>query len=79
MTAMILAAMVAISIPDDFDPDLNLRYKQREDGRLHMSRESAGFAVRLVAQGEPEGIALAVKILDAVLELEDHFEAEQVL
>ena len=67
MMAMILAAAVALTLPADFDKAANMRFKERAEGRLHMSRESASLATRLVANGTQEDIELAVKIFDAVI------------
>lgn len=65
--AMVVAAVVALTLPEDFNASMNMRFKAREDGRIHMSRESAYLAAELVANGTPEDIELAVKVLDAVI------------
>lgn len=54
-------------IPDTFNPDLNLVLGDSGRGMRHSVRHSAGFARELVAHGAPEDIALAVKVLDAVI------------
>ena len=67
LLALITTAAFALTLPSDFDADMNMRYKERPDGRLHMARESSYLARDLVAGGSPEEIALAVKVLDAVI------------
>ena len=77
MMAMILVAAIALTLPADFDKAANLRFKERADGRLHMSSESAGFATNLVANGTPEDIELAVKIFDAVIACQETREGNR--
>jgi len=67
MVTMIVAAVVALALPEDFDASMNMRFKDSDDGRIHISRESAYFASELVENGTSEDIDLAVKVLDAVI------------
>ena len=60
MMSAVLAATLAIALPDNFNPDLNMRFKVRSGQELHASRDAAGHAKRLVENGTPEDITLAV-------------------
>ncbi len=71
MMSAVLAATLAIALPDNFNPDLNMRFKVRSGQELHASRDAAGHAKRLVENGTPEDITLAVKVLDAVFSCQE--------
>jgi len=60
-------ATTPLPLPGDFDPAVNMRVKVTETGSFHASRAAASFASGLVANGAPEDLALAEKVLDAVL------------
>lgn len=53
----------ALPLPHDFDTDLNMI----DDEGQHAPRDAAAFAEKLLANGAPEDVALAVKVLDATL------------
>lgn len=71
MLATVLAATIALTIPSDFDPELNMRYKIRGEKRIHEVKDAANHARRLVENGAPDDIALAVKVLDAVFKSQE--------
>jgi len=71
MLATLLVATVALTLPEDFNPELNMRGRVRSGERTHQSREAAGLAKQLVANGTPEDIELAVKVLEAVFSCQD--------
>jgi len=71
MLATVLAATIALTIPSDFDPELNMRYKIRGEKRIHEVKDAANHARRLVENGAPDDIALAVKVLDAVFKCQE--------
>lgn len=56
-----------LALPENFDPQVNLISQVTENGTFHESRRGAGLAYRLVANGAPEDLALAEKVLDSVL------------
>ncbi len=64
--ATVVAAVLALTLPDHFDPSTNMLFKKSDKGHLHASRDAAGFAAKLLANGTPEDIALAEKVLNAV-------------
>ena len=66
MLVTVLAATIALTLPSDFDPDMNMRYKVRGGERIHEVKDAANLARRLVENGAPDDITLAVKVLDAV-------------
>lgn len=70
MTAIIVAisAILALSLPDNFDPDAKML--TNESG-LHSVRDTIKCAARLVEQGEPEDLELAGKMIGAVLECQE--------
>jgi len=72
MMPIVVAALVALTLPDNFDPEVNLiQDRVREGKAMHQSRQSAGFVKNLLANGTPEDIALAVKVLDAIISCQD--------
>ena len=76
MLATVLAATIALAIPSDFDPELNMRYKIRGEKRIHEVKDAANHARRLVENGAPDDIALAVKVLDAVFKCQELDEGD---
>lgn len=67
MLTTLVATIVALALPPDFDPGANLLYRDVDSGRVHPITPSAGFAARLVASGTPEDITRVIPIIDAVL------------
>ena len=60
-------AVEPIPLPENFDPEVNLLGGQWHGRSYHSVRDSARLAEELVANGAPEDIAVAERILDAVL------------
>lgn len=56
-----------MTLPENYNPDTHLLAKTTENGQFHESRGGAGFARRLLANGHPDDIALAHKVLEATL------------
>ncbi len=60
-------AVTSLAMPDNFNPETYMLSKTTEYGTFHESRKAAGFAQALVANGTPEDLVLAEKVLDATL------------
>lgn len=64
-------AMISVAtnpkLPDNFDPKVNMVVSGEEEGMKHSTRGSAELAGRLIEDGSPEAVVLALKVLDAVL------------
>jgi len=58
---------IRISLPENFNPETLMLAKITENGVFHESRQGASFTARLVANGAPEDLELAHKVLDVVL------------
>jgi hypothetical protein len=71
MLATVLAATVALSLPSNFDPDLSMPYRIRGEKRIHEVKDAANLAGRLVENGTPDDVAVAVKVLDAVFRCQE--------
>lgn len=56
-----------LPLPSDYNPQTNLLKKSTEFGDFHESRRGARLAADLVANGTPQDLLLAQKVLDAVL------------
>ena len=56
-----------MTLPDNYNPETHLLCKTTENGTFHESRGGAGFAKRLLANGHPDDVALAHKVLEATL------------
>lgn len=56
-----------LPLPPDYNPATHMLAHSVETGTYHESRKAARFAGELVANGAPEDLALAEKVLDAVL------------
>ena len=69
LTLLTAATLVGTpyALPDEFNPSVNMLGRSRGAVSYHSVRDSAALAEALVANGTPEDIALAEKILDAVL------------
>lgn len=65
--ATVVAAVVALALPQNFNPETNMVFQEKENGRMHPTRDAASFASRLLANGAPEDIALAEKVLTALM------------
>ncbi len=63
-----------LPLPPDFDPESYLIAKVTENGVFHESRKGAALAEDLVANGAPEDLALAEKVLDVVLSCQETHE-----
>lgn len=64
-----------LSLPTNYNPATHMIRKETEFGHFHESRQAARLAAQLVANGTPTDLALAEKVLDAVLacqELDDY-------
>ena len=60
-----------LPLPPNFDPETYLISKVTENGVFHESRKGAALAERLVANGTPQDLALAEKVLDVVLSCQE--------
>jgi hypothetical protein len=56
-----------LPLPENYNPKTHLLAKVTEIGLFHETRAGAAFADRLVANGAPQDLALAGKVLDVVL------------
>ncbi len=56
-----------LPLPDNYNPQTHLLARTTDDGIRHETRAGAAFAHRLVANGAPEDLILAEKVLDVVL------------
>ncbi len=59
--------MQPLPLPENFNPETLMLAKVTENGVFHESRQGASFAARLVANGAPEDLELAHRVLDVVL------------
>ena len=57
----------SLPLPEDFNPQTHMLSKTTENGVFHESRRGAAFAAQLVANGAPQDLALAEKVLETVL------------
>lgn len=57
-----------LPLPENFNPETNmLAHYSTEYGNFHQSRQAAALAAQLVANGTPQDLALAEKVIDATL------------
>ena len=63
-----------LPLPPNFDPDVVMIAKSTENGVFHESRKGAALAEDLVANGTPQDLALAEKVLDVVLGCQERHE-----
>ncbi|MBN2392419.1 MAG: hypothetical protein JXR84_16940, partial [Anaerolineae bacterium] len=63
--------LTPLPLPENFNPETYLIAKTTENGIFHESRQGASFAARLVANGAPEDLELAHKVLDVVLRAQE--------
>ena len=60
-----------LDLPENFDPAAFMIARVTENGVFHESRAGASLAARLVANGAPEDLALAEKVLAVVLKSQE--------
>lgn len=60
-----------LPLPEEFNPATNLISKKTEFGLFHESRRGARLAADLIANGHPDDLSLAEKVLDAVLNCQE--------
>ncbi len=65
------ARKMPLTLPEAFDPEVNLVARTGGDRVYHESRQGARLARDLVANGEPEDLVLAEKVLDATLRCQE--------
>ena len=63
--------MQPLPLPENFNPETFMLSKITENGVFHESRQGASFAARLVANGTPQDLELAHKVLDVVLRVQE--------
>ncbi|MGC9396256.1 MAG: hypothetical protein ACP5J4_15540 [Anaerolineae bacterium] len=63
--------MQPLPLPENFNSETLMLAKITENGVFHESRQGASFAARLVANGAPEDLELAHKVLDVVLRAQE--------
>jgi hypothetical protein len=66
-----LDSIPPLPLPPDFDPDANLIAQRTENGLFHESRKGSALAQQLVANGAPQDLELAKKVLEAVLRCQE--------
>ena len=73
MAVMVLAVAASqpMALPRDFDAKVAMPATSSEPGAYHPTRDAAGLAAALVANGTPQDLELAEKVLDAVLECQE--------
>ena len=62
---LLTGATEPLPLPESFDPAVNLPMHKTELGTFHQSRAGAGLAADLVANGTPDDLARAEKVLEA--------------
>ena len=65
-----------LELPVGFDPECCLIRRETETGVYHESRQGAALAAKLVANGTPQDLALAEKVLTAVLSCQERDEQD---
>ena len=68
--------MKPLTLPPDFNPDTYMIAQATENGVFHESRKGARLAAELVANGTPEDLKLAEKVLDVVLGCQERHEED---
>jgi hypothetical protein len=56
-----------LTLPDNYNPETYMLSKTTEFGLFHETRQAARLAMNLLANGAPEDLALAEKVLNALL------------
>ncbi len=57
----------AMILPENFDPEVSMPATRTEHGVFHVTREAAGLARRLVANGNSEDMKTAERVYEALL------------
>ena len=65
-----------MKLPENYNPETHLLSKTTENGKFHESRGGTSFARRLMANGHPDDIALAHKVLEATLACQETMESD---
>lgn len=65
-----------LPLPANYNPATHMLFKETEFGRFHESRQAARLAAQLVANGTATDLALAEKVLDAVLACQERDERD---
>ena len=66
--AAVVAVTLVLAMPDNFDPEANMLINR---SGLHSVRDTMNHAARLVAQGGPEDLELAGRMIDAVIQCQE--------
>ncbi|MCP4858519.1 MAG: hypothetical protein GY903_28925 [Fuerstiella sp.] len=66
--AAVVAVTLALAMPENFDPEANMLINR---SGLHSVRDTMNHAAHLVAQGGPEDLELAGKMIDAVIHCQE--------
>ncbi|MFZ6030930.1 MAG: hypothetical protein ACOYYS_24755 [Chloroflexota bacterium] len=64
-------SITPLPLPPDYNPQTHLQSQTTENGVFHETRKGAHFARRLVANGTPQDLELAEKVLDVVLDCQE--------
>jgi hypothetical protein len=65
-----------LAMPPNYNPKTHLLYNETENGLFHESRRGAWWARQLVANGTPQDLELAEKVLDVVLGCQERHEGD---
>ncbi|MGA1196208.1 MAG: hypothetical protein ACO36I_06880, partial [Candidatus Latescibacterota bacterium] len=76
MMATVVAAVMALTLPNNFNPETNMVYQEKDNGRMHPTRDAATLASRLLANGAPEDIAVAENVLNALIACQETREGD---
>ncbi len=74
--ATVVAAVMALTLPNNFNPETNMVYQEKDNGRMHPTRDAATLASRLLANGAPEDIAVAENVLNALIACQETREGD---
>lgn len=74
--ATVVAAVMALTLPNNFNPETNMVYQEKDNGRMHPTRDAATFASRLLANGAPADIAVAENVLNALIACQETREGD---
>jgi hypothetical protein len=73
MTKEVIAPL---NLPENFNPETLMLSKTTEYGIFHETRQAARLAAQLVANGTPQDIDLAERILEAVIRCQERNEGD---
>ncbi|HEY4722406.1 MAG TPA: hypothetical protein VII92_11190, partial [Anaerolineae bacterium] len=65
-----------LPLPENFNPQTFMLFNRTENGLFHESRKGAAFAAQLVANGAPQDLELAEKVLNVVLGCQERREGD---